>query len=88
VLVSKKLDKAVLLVSGLPTPPAGRTYQAWLLRNGRPRSVGLVGPGVSTRAPLELGGLGGAAKLGLTIEPPGGSPQPTTTPIVLFDLPT
>jgi anti-sigma-K factor RskA len=88
VLASQELDKAVLLVSGLPTAPAGRTYQAWLIGNGRPRSVGLVGWGASTQAPLEFGGLGGAAKVGLTIEPAGGSPQPTTTPVVLFDLPT
>jgi anti-sigma-K factor RskA len=39
-------------------------------------------------APLRFGGLAGATKVGLTIEPAGGSPQPTTTPVVLFDLPT
>lgn len=89
VIASQQLDKAVLLVSGLPTPGGGRTYQVWLIGNGHPRSVGLVGSGTSApAAPLRFGDLADAVKVGLTIEPAGGSPQPTTTPVVLFDLPT
>ena len=89
VLVSHELNKAVLLVSGLPTPDGGRTYQVWLIGHGHPRSVGLIGSGASApAAPLQFDHLTGAAKIGLTIEPAGGSPQPTTTPVVLFDLPT
>jgi len=89
VLASHELNKAVLLVSDLPAPPSGHTYQAWLIGNGQPRSVGLVPPAASDRvAPLQFGELAGADKVGLTIEPAGGSPQPTTTPVVLFDLPT
>jgi anti-sigma-K factor RskA len=89
VLVSHELNKAVLLVTDLPAPPAGHAYQAWIIGNGHPRSVGLVptaGPNLA--APLQFGDLAGAGKVGLTIEPAGGSPQPTTTPVVLFDLPT
>ena len=89
VLASHELNKAVLLVSGLPAPPSGHTYQAWLIGNGQPRSVGLVPPTSSDRvAPLQFGDLAGEDKVGLTIEPAGGSPRPTTTPVVLFDLPT
>jgi anti-sigma-K factor RskA len=89
VLASHQLNKAVLLVSGLPAPPGGRTYQVWLIGHGHPRSVGLIRAGTSTPdPPLRFGDLTGAAKVGLTIEPAGGSPQPTTTPVVLFDLPT
>ncbi|HEY0577668.1 MAG TPA: anti-sigma factor [Pseudonocardia sp.] len=88
VLASRELNKAVMVASDLPTPPDGRIYQAWLIGQGQPRSVGLMQPGVSATAPpLEFGGLAGAAKVGLTIEPAGGSPAPTTTPVVLFDLP-
>jgi len=88
VLASHELNKAVMVASDLPTPPDGHIYQAWLIGQGQPRSVGLMTPGVSaTEPPVEFGGLAGAAKVGLTIEPAGGSPQPTTTPVVLFDLP-
>jgi anti-sigma-K factor RskA len=89
VLASHQLNTAVLLVSNLPAPPPGHTYQAWLIGDGHPRSVGLVPPTTPTGSPpLVFGGLAGAAKVGLTIEPAGGSAQPTTTPVVLFDLPT
>jgi len=89
VLASHELNKAVMVASDLPTPPDGRIYQAWLIGQGQPRSVGLMQPGGSATAPpLEFGGLAGAAKIGLTVEPAGGSPQPTTTPVVLFDLPS
>lgn len=86
-IASQQLGKAVLLVSGLPTPPEGRTYQVWLIGHGHLRSVGLLTVSAST-PPLQFGDLRGAAKVGLTIEPAGGSPQPTTTPVALFDLPT
>jgi anti-sigma-K factor RskA len=89
VLASHQLDKAVLLVSGLPTPPSGHTYQVWLIGHGHLRSVGLLTVSTSTSAPpLQFGDLSGATKVGLTIEPAGGSPQPSTTPVALFDLPT
>lgn len=84
VVVSHSQDKAVLLVSNLPSPPAGRTYQAWLIGTGNPRSIGLVQPDTRT---LAFGDLGASKKIGLTIEPAGGSPQPTTTPVMLFNLP-
>lgn len=91
-LASHQLNTAVLLVSDLPAPPPGHTYQAWLIGHGHPRSVGLVTTAPSTLtptapAPLTFTDLADAAKLGVTIEPNGGSPQPTTTPVVLFDLP-
>jgi anti-sigma-K factor RskA len=90
VLASHARDQAVLLVADLPAPPAGHTYQAWLIGGtGQPRSAGLVALDPGTGAPpLEFSGLAGASKVGLTVEPAGGSPQPTTTPVVLFDLPT
>ncbi|HWN32927.1 MAG TPA: anti-sigma factor [Pseudonocardia sp.] len=89
VLASHARDRAVLLVADLPAPPAGHTYQAWLIGGaGQPRSAGLVPPDPGTGAPpLQFTGLAGATKVGLTVEPAGGSPQPTTTPVVLFDLP-
>lgn len=89
VIASRQLNKAVLLVSGLPRPADGRTYQVWLIGHGHLRSVGLLAESTSPpAAPLQFGDLSGAVKVGLTIEPAGGSPQPTTTPIALFDLPT
>lgn len=88
VLASPSLDKAMLMTSDLPAPPSGHTYQAWLIGAGQPRSVGLVTPARAGEGPLMFENLSGVKKVGLTIEPAGGSEQPTTTPVVLFDMPT
>jgi anti-sigma-K factor RskA len=84
VVVSQSQDEGVLLVSDLPAAPAGRTYQAWLIGPGNPRSIGLVEPDTRT---VEFGDLGSSSKVGLTIEPAGGSPQPTTKPVMLVTMP-
>lgn len=89
VMSSHSLDRAVLMVSGMPAPPAKHTYQAWLVgSSGAPRPAGLLdvtGPGPA--APLPLDGLGGATEIKLTVEPAGGSAQPTTTPVMSVPVP-
>jgi anti-sigma-K factor RskA len=85
VTASRELNRAVLMVSGLPGLPPDRSYEAWLMGQGNPRSVGLISNGPARL--LVFGGLRGEAKFGVTVEPAGGSPQPTTTPVMLFDLP-
>lgn len=87
VLASHTLDRAVLLISDLPTPPAGRTYQAWLVGAGHLRSVGLVPQGTQGTPPLVFTGLQGVNEVGLTLEPAGGSARPTTAPVALCELP-
>lgn len=88
VVVSHELNRVVLTVAGMPRPPAGHAYQAWLLSAGGARSAGVLAAGArATGAPLVTGGLGGVTKIGVTVEPAGGSRQPTTTPVMLFDLP-
>ena len=75
--------RPVLLVQGLPTPPADRSYQVWLIRDGQPVSVGLLRPGSEGQQALQLEReLGGAQAAAVSIEPAGGSPSPTG-PIVM-----
>ena len=89
VMASHELNKAVLMVSGMAAAPARHTYQAWLVgATGLPRSAGLLtatssGPVV----PLVVGGLDDATVLKVTVEPAGGSVQPTTTPIMWVTVP-
>ncbi|MEU7283273.1 anti-sigma factor [Streptomyces sp. NPDC045431] len=84
VVVSRAEDGAVFLASGLPELPAGKTYQLWFDDGGRMRPAGLVG---DDGAVLMEGGVRGATGMGVTVEPAGGSPQPTSTPLVLMPLP-
>ncbi|MDD9375288.1 anti-sigma factor [Streptomyces sp. ZAF1911] len=84
VITSAARDRAVFLADRLPAAGEGRTYQLWLADRGTMRPAGfLTGDG----AAVLDGGLGTATAVGLTLEPAGGSAQPTTSPLVLLALP-
>ncbi len=85
-LVSHQLNEAVLVVSNMPSPPADHVYQVWLMGPNPPHSAGLLSAGTVV-PPLAFSGLPGAQQIGVTVEPAGGSKQPTTNPIMQFDIP-
>jgi hypothetical protein len=73
----------VFSASRLPAAGAGKTYQLWLLTRGGPISGGLVTPDESGRVTLTLETVPLSADRRLTgafvtVEPEGGSPQPST----------
>lgn len=86
VLVSHQLNQAVLAVANMPSPPSDHVYQVWLMGPKPPRSAGLLATSTVV-PPLAFGGLPGAQQIGITIEPAGGSRQPTTIPIMQVDIP-
>ena len=51
------------------------------------RSAGLMDPGRSDQAVLLQGTVDGASGMGVTVEPTGGSKQPTTSPLALLNFP-
>jgi anti-sigma-K factor RskA len=65
-----------LVKSALPKLPDGETYQLWGVVQGQPISLGLLGrnPQMVT---YTLAGSARPSKLGITIEPAGGSAVPT-----------
>ena len=84
VVRSKSVGRAVLVTNDLAAAPSGKTYQMWLQAPGGSFvSAGLVPPGSNETVVLE-GDAASAQGAGVTVEPSGGSPQPTTTPIALF----
>ncbi|MCW7943017.1 anti-sigma-K factor RskA [Streptomyces hygroscopicus] len=84
VVASASEGRAVVTLSGLGALPSGRVHQLWLMRpNVQPRSLGLF----SGDAPLVASGLGkSATSLAVTVEPDGGSAQPTGQPVVQLAL--
>lgn len=77
VAASREQNTAVVFADGLPPTPTGQTYQMWLLGDSHdPTSVGLM-QGDPGRQVVALDDLTDSNKLGITIEPDGGSPQPT-----------
>ncbi|MDN5767804.1 MAG: anti-sigma factor [Humibacillus sp.] len=81
---SASLGKAVLVGTDLPSPGPGKTYQLWLQsKDSDFTSAGLV-PGDGDQVVVLGGDAATAAGAGITIEPAGGSKQPTTEPLALF----
>ncbi len=84
VVASASEGKAVVTLSGYDDIPADRVNQLWLMRPGaQPRSLGLF----DADTPLVTSGLDkSATSLAVTVEPDGGSAQPTTQPVVQLAL--
>ncbi|MBP2586339.1 anti-sigma factor RsiW [Streptomyces sp. PvR006] len=87
VVVSASLDRAVFAASGMAPPPAGKVYQLWYDDEGTMRSAGLMDPGATAEATLLDGPVDRASGVGVTVEPAGGSPSPTSAPVAVLDFP-
>ncbi|QTD97587.1 anti-sigma factor [Streptomyces cyanogenus] len=84
VIASASEREAVVTLSGYGTPPGGRVHQLWLMRpRVQPRSLGLL----AGDTPLVAKGLDtSSSSLAVTVEPDGGSAQPTGQPVVQLTL--
>lgn len=79
-------QRAMLVATDLPELPKGKTYEIWSIDKGQPHSAGVFKPGEGpTIKPIDQT-VPDAEKFAITIEPEGGSEQPTTKPIVEADL--
>lgn len=86
VIRSVSEGKAVLETHDMAPPPAGRVFQLWLMDpEGNPAPAGTMSSGGDHELVLD-GDAAEASAVGITVEPEGGSEQPTTEPIAVFDL--
>ncbi|AZG48370.1 anti-sigma factor [Gordonia insulae] len=79
VVTSRQRNQAVALLRDLRNPiPDDREFQLWLVgKDENPVSAGLIPPG-GAGAPTLVDALDDSSVLAVTIEPQGGSDQPTT----------
>ncbi|MFF4342192.1 anti-sigma factor domain-containing protein [Kitasatospora sp. NPDC001540] len=82
VVWSAARGQAGFLATGLPAPGPGRAYQLWYDDAGTMRPAGLLPTGSGTL--LLSGALDGAAGVGVTLEPAGGSAHPSGAPVLLL----
>jgi anti-sigma-K factor RskA len=88
VVLAAARHQLVVVTSGLPALPSGQVYQLWLIGKTKTTSAGLLPPAQTGKTPPVLAsGVVKGDTLGLTVEPAGGSAQPTTTPILALPLP-
>lgn len=85
---SKSLGKAVIIADNMPAAPEGKDFQVWFQNpDGAMVSAGLMPHEAKPTVSMVLNG--DAAKFvgaGITLEPAGGSPKPTSAPLVLFEF--
>jgi anti-sigma-K factor RskA len=81
-------DRAVLAGGGLPALPADRTYQLWVIRDKQVSSAGLgpQGPDAAGTWSRPVDGVRPGDLVAVSVEPTGGSEQPTTTPVVALTV--
>jgi len=67
-------DQVYLNPAGLPQPEAGKQYQLWGIVDGQPASAGVFN---QDNALLAMQQIDGASAFAITLEPEGGSENPT-----------
>lgn len=83
---SKAEDKAVISTEDMVSAPDGKAYELWFMSpDEKFVSAGLM-PDVPDQTVVLDGSAADAVAVGITVEPDGGSKQPTSKPIALFDL--
>lgn len=81
-------DQGLLIVEGLePVDPERNVYQLWLFHDDQPLPAGVFTTDEDGTAQVPAGArVAGAELVAVTVEPPGGSAQPTTEPILAGEL--
>jgi anti-sigma-K factor RskA len=75
-----------IVLVDMPVAPSGTTYQAWYIADGVPASAGLLSVDRDGYALMALAGRPGTQVIALTVEPSGGSDQPTSDPVAVGEL--
>ena len=81
-VVTLEGDRAVLVVEDMPPVPEGKTYQIWVIEEDVPKPSGLFRPKQESVAAVVEHPVGGGDVIAVTVEPEGGSPKPTTEPVL------
>lgn len=80
-------DRAIFRANGVKSLPGDRTYQLWIINATGAHSVGVLGRASSGDIQQFVEGVATTDKIGLTVEPKGGSSKPTTTPVLVLPVP-
>lgn len=81
-VVSYNRGTAMVMTRGLAPVPSDKVYQAWIMDGHQPRPVGLLRDSGQPYTGIVVHNVDEGDKFGLTVEPAGGSPQPTSSPVV------
>ena len=89
VVLSASRGEAMMLVDGMDRAPQDHVYELWVIDEGGATPAGLFDVDDHGRmSRVVTGDFADAAAIGVTVEPAGGSPQPTTDPVMVLELGT
>lgn len=88
VVMSHRERALVFSAADLRLLPVAQSYELWLIGPAGSRPAGMVPGSVrgGMAGPMVVSGLRAGDSVGLTVEPAGGSPRPTSPPVVLVSL--
>jgi anti-sigma-K factor RskA len=78
---SDRENAAVLMGSGLQPPDSGMVFQLWAIRDEQKIGMGTFMPAATGEVALVVEGAGDGSEWAVTVEPEGGSDQPTSDPV-------
>jgi len=81
VVTSAALREAVVSASGMASLPSSRVYQVWVMSPSGARSAGLMHGSSLLASAVRPGD-----RIGITVEPAGGTARPTTTPVAVLPV--
>ena len=88
VVMSHAARALVLTTARLPLLPSTKCYEVWLMGPHQVRSAGLLpSPHLGMTAPVIVTGLATGDRMGVTVEPAGGSKHPDSPAVVMLGLP-
>ena len=89
VVMSHGAHALVLTTARLPVLPSNECYQVWVMGVHRMRSAGrLPPPKQGMTAPMIVAGIGAGDRMGVTVEPAGGSRHPTSPAVLMLAVPS
>ena len=86
VIRSRSEDRAVIVTEDMVSAPEGKDFELWFQTPEEEMVPAGLMPDDPDQTVVLDGPAAEAIAVGITVEPDGGSPAPTTEPIALFDL--
>lgn len=87
VLWNAETETVYLDVKNLPAVASDKQYQLWALKDGQPIDMGVFDAIGNTNPLLEMGKVPGADAFAVTLEPRGGSENPTMEEMYVYGTP-
>src|SRR5829696_5954793 len=85
-VLSINKNQAILVAKDMPSVPDDQTCEIWVISNDVPKPSGLFQPDPNMMATPITNSITKADVIAVTVEPAGGSEQPTSDPVLLAEL--